>query len=188
MPEIVCATGDLLNDDCSDRGGIRAAYWTERGNVDLDTMLGDPLLFEPTNQTILNYAMVGGATFNRLEFEPEDSFYEFTYTEDVDMYEILVTMLFRGKNVGRRNVLAQALLCCDLFIHIFDYLGNQRVIGTDYNGVVFNRMPRRLRIGRHLDASGQLSQSKARDELDFTGRSFYAPMFAEVDEASIPLV
>lgn len=188
MPEITCSLEQILNPAvCNDRGGIRAAYWFERDKVDWDTMLGDPLQFDTTNQLILGYTMIGGAIMNKLTFERKNAFYDFTYTGDADVYEILVTMFFKAKDNDRKNKLQQAIACCDIGIHIYGNDGTQRVIGIDYNGVTMEQILEPLSVTRHLDSGGQLGTSRARDELDLGGESFFAPLFADVDEASLPL-
>jgi len=173
--------------DCNDRGGIRKAFWTEYNNIDWDTMLADPLLFDPTNEQILGYAMNGGAVFTEIEGESKNSFYEFTYTSEQDFYQLLVTFLFKGKDRTRRNRLQKAIACCNVVIHIYGRSGEQRVIGVDYNGEVFDPIVEFARVTRHLDSGGQLGTSRSRDELDLGGQSFYAPLWANVAESDIPL-
>ena len=188
MPEITCALNNILNPAvCNDRGGIRVAYWFDVDTVDWVTMAGDPLQFDTSSQEILGYTMLGGAVMYKLTFEPKEAFYEFTYTDETDIYTLLVTMLFKSKDIARRNALQEAIACCNIGLHIYSYSGHQRVIGQDWNGVVMSNVPSQLRVSRHLDHSGQLGSSKARDELDLGGEGFFAPLFANIDETSLPL-
>lgn len=188
MAEITCALDQITNPSvCNDRGGIRALYWFEVEDVDWAAMAADPLQFDTTNQEILGYTMVGGATMNKVTFERKEAFYEFTYTRDTDVYELLLTLLFKAKDIARRNSLQKAIACCNIGVHIYGNSGEQRVIAQDWNGNQFDNILEQLSVTRHLDASGQLGQSKARDELDLGGQSFYAPLFANVDEAALPL-
>ena len=189
MAVITCGLEEILNPDtCNDRGGIFEIYWTEYNNIDWATMLADPLQFDPTNQQILDYEMVGGATFNRLTFQRKEAYYEFTYTGEQDFYQILVTMALKGKDRDRRNKLMSAIQCCNVYLHIYENNGGQRAVGVDYNGEVFRDLLDTLHISRHLDAGGQLGTSKGRDEVDFGGEAFFAPLFANVPVANIPLV
>lgn len=189
MPEITCDLQDILNPTgCADRGGISKIYWTELANIDFATMAGDATKFDVTNQTILGYTMNGSGVFNKLEFnDPKAAFYDFTFTKDADVYELLISLAFKGKQVDRRNKLQAALQCCDIFLHIYGQNGTQRAVGIDWNGVSFNNIVDSLSITRHLDRGGQLGSTKAGDELDFGGQGFFAPLFATVAEASIPL-
>lgn len=189
MPAIVCELGQINGSaKCPDRGGFYDAYWTENQSVDWDTMFGDPLLFNPTTGQILDYAMVGGATFNRLTFDLKTAFYDFTYTSETDLFNLLLTMNFKGQDNDRKNALMSALQCCDVIFHLFANDGTQRVVGKDYNGLGFRDLLTPLRITRLLDSSGQLSTSKARVEMDLGGEGFFAPLFSTMDVADIPLV
>lgn len=188
MPDITCSLDAITTStDCKLRGGIRALYWTQYSNVDWATMVADPLQFDPTNQEVLDYTMVAAAVFTKVEFDRKNAFYDVTFTEDADVYAQLITMFFDGKDRARRNSLQAATLCCDIVAHVYDNNGTQRVFGVDYNGTSFDKQLTSLKVGRHLDSSGQLGQSKARDELDLSGEAFFAPLFADVDEASIPV-
>lgn len=188
MAEITCGLEGIQNPAvCNDRGGIRAAYWFERDKVDWDAMLIDPLQFDTTNHIILGYTMIGGAVMNKLTFERKNAFYDFTYTSDADTYEILITMFFKAKEAARRLKLQKAIACCDIGFHLYGNDGTQRVVGPDYNGLAIDQMLEPLRVTRHLDSGGQLGTSKGRDEVDLGGEAFYAPLFATVAEADLPL-
>lgn len=188
MAAITCALDEILNPAvCNDRGGIREAYWFNVDDVDWDDMAGDALKFDTTNQRILGYTMIGGATMNKLSFERKEAFYDFTYTADTDVYTLLITMLFKAKDEARRNSLQSAIACCNVGIHIYSNDGTQRVVGIDWNGDTFDGILEQLRVSRHLDSSGQLGSSRARDEMDLGGESFFAPLFAQVPVASLPL-
>jgi hypothetical protein len=188
MAEITCSLEQILNPSvCNDRGGIRAAYWFECDKVDWDTMIADPLQFDTTGHIVLGYTMIGGAVMNKLTFERKNAFYDFTYTSDTDVYVQLITMFFKAKDADRRLKLQQAIACCDIGFHIYANDGTQRVVCMDYNGEVIEQQLEPLRLTRHLDSGGQLGTSKARDEVDLGGESFFAPMFANVPEASLPL-
>lgn len=188
MAEITCQLDEILNPaTCNDRGGIRALYWFEADKVDWDAMAADPLQFDPATQTVLGYTMIGGATMNKLTFERKEAFYDFTFTRDADIYELLITLMFKAKDVARRNSLQSAIACCDVGLHIYTNDGTQRVVGIDWNGEMFDSIPEKLAVTRHLDSSGQLGSSRARDELDLGGESFFAPLFADVEESALPL-
>lgn len=188
MAEITCQLDAITNPAvCNDRGGIRALYWFEADKVDWATMAADPLQFDTTNQQILGYTMLGGAVMTKLTFERKEAFYDFTYTRDADVYELLITLMFKSKDIDRRNSLQSAIACCNVGLHIYDNSGVQRVVGQDWNGDSFNDILEELAIARHLDSSGQLGTSRARDEMDLGGQSFFAPLFADVLEADLPL-
>ena len=174
--------------NCADRGGYRKLYWFRPSEVDWATMLADPLLFDPATHTILDYAMIGGAVFTEVEFEPKSSFYDFTFTKETDVYSLLVSWIHKGKDPVRRLALQKAINCCDIGVHIYANDGSQRVIAQDYNGETMVDLLDPLAVGRHLDSSGQLGSSRSRDEIDLTGEAFYAPLFATVAEADLPLV
>jgi len=124
---------------------------------------------------------------NKLTFERKEAFYDFTYTADADVYELLITMFFKAKDSARRNSLQSAITCCNIGMHIYTNDGTQRVVGQDWNGESMDDMLEELRITRHLDSSGQLGTSRARDEVDLGGESFFSPLFADVAESELPL-
>lgn len=187
MALISCAL-DQINEVAScDRGGIRAIYWTNVANIDFDTMKADALQWDSANQEILGYTMLSSAVFNKVEFDRKTAFYEFNYSEDSDVYALLLTLGFKGKDKARRNSLQSAIKCCGIIAHIYSNDGTQRVVGIDFDGDDFNTIAERLKVGRHSDVGGQVGSSKANDEIDLVGESFFAPLFANVQEANIPL-
>ena len=188
MAEIQCGLDTITKpQNCNDRGGIRALYWVERSQVDFDAMLADATKFDPANQQILGYTMQAGAVFNKVEFERKEAFYSFGYTDELDAYNLLITLGFKGKSLARRNSLQKAIGCCDVYVHIYGNDGTQRTVGSDYNGEVFDPIVDALHITRHDDAGGQLGTSRSTDSLDLGGEAFFAPMFANVPESAIPL-
>ena len=70
-------------------------YWTEYQNIDWASMVDSATNFDTANHEVLEYIMVGGATWNKVEFEKKQSFYEFTYTADDDFYTLLLTLGFQ---------------------------------------------------------------------------------------------
>lgn len=188
MAEIICALDSVQNPiDCRDRGGIKSAYWTQFQNIDWAAMLSDETKFDTNTHEVLEWVMQDGGVFSKLTFERKLSFYENTYTRETDVYALLLTMVFKGKDAARRLSFQKAIQCCEIIVHVIENTGKQRVFGVDYDGNTIESIVDYFQIGRHLDAGGQLGTSTARDEIDLTGESFFAPLFAQVDEASIPL-
>lgn len=175
------------SDDCKIRGGIKTAYWAEYNDVDWGAMAGDATKFDTATETILGYTMTAGTKFKKLTFGRKNGFYDFTFTEDTDVYEQIITMIFEGKSNANRVAFKKSLNCCRIILHIFDNNCLERVVGVEWDGASFEPQIKTLRIGRHLDSSGQSGDSKARDEFDLTGESLFSPMFATVGEDNIPL-
>lgn len=188
MPLLTCSLDEIAKPaGCNDRGGLRAAYWAKKSEIDFAAMVSNVLTFTPATQLIIGYTMIGGAVFTPIAFEGVGSFYNFTYTRDTDLYEQLVTLVFKGKDNPRKIAFQKAILCCDIVVHLYGNAGEQRVLGVDYDGVSLNNIPGSLQITRHLDDGGNLGTAKAKDELDFGGQSLFAPLFANVAEADLPL-
>jgi hypothetical protein len=188
----VCATSCELSDlsastDCSIRGGLKSAYWVRYDEIDWATMAADPLQFDTATETILAYTMVGAAVWNKLTFDRKLGFYDFTYTEDDDVYQILLTVTFEGKSKTNRNALANSIACCDIVLQLYDNNCLGRTVGVDWDGTSFEPQIKKLRITRHLDSSGQFGDSKARDEVDIGGESLTPPLFSEADETALVL-
>lgn len=170
---------------CNDRGGIRALYVIENSQIDWAGMVGDPAYFDAANQEIIALKFTTGANAKKWTFERKEAFYEFTYTAEQDFYNLLITLAFKGKDRARRNALTSAIACCDVTVVIFGNGGEQRIVGIDYNGTTFDPILELLRVTRHVDAGGQLGSSRGRDELDFGGESFTAPLFGALTEADL---
>lgn len=186
-----CVTSCELNDitsaiGCNTRGGIRVVYWINYTEVDWDAMAISPAHFDAANYTILDYIMIGGATFRKLTFDSKTSFYEFIYTEDTGVYTQLITMIFEGKSAPNTLAFCNAVGCCNVVAHIFDNNCLARVVGPSWTGSVIGNQTKTLRIGRHGDYSGVFGDSIARDELDLTGESICPPLFSTIDELAIP--
>ena len=108
--EITCGLDEILKpDNCNDRGGIRAAYWFNSSDVDWDSMIAEPTDFDTTNHIILDYGMLNSATMNKINFEAKSGFFDFTYTSDADVYEILVQFMFRGSDNARELSFQKAI-------------------------------------------------------------------------------
>ena len=173
--------------DCSDNPGIRSLFWTEYDNIDWAAMAVDVADFDTANRLILDYTMVGGAVFERVDFERKTAYYTNTRTADTDVVSLLIAMTFKGKDNARKNSLDHAARSCNIVAHIFDENGKERVFGVDWDGVSFKRIVDFMTPGRILDDSGTRGSSKARDELDLTGEADFLPLFATVGEANIPV-
>lgn len=171
---------------CNDRGGIRSIYVIERNKIDL-AALTDPANFDSANQQFTAIPLIAGSTWKKWTFERKEAFYEFTYTAEQDFYTLLITLGFKGKDRSRRNGLQSSIACCDIVAVIFGNGGEQRIVGLDWNGDTFDPIVELLRVTRHNDAGGQLGSNRGRDELDLGGESFFAPLFANLTEADLPL-
>lgn len=188
MAQIQCGLQAITTaTNCNLRGGIRAVYVAQYGDVDWATMLGDNTKWDTATNTIKGYTMVGAATFKKLTFERTSALLDVTYTRDADVFEILLTVIFNGKENARKLALENMLQCCSLVAHVFYNTGVERVLGVEFNGSTFAEQIQPLRVTRYLDSAGQLGQGVARDEIDLGGQSFYAPLFATVTEANMPV-
>lgn len=174
-------------DDCNTRGGLSSAYWVKASDIDWNAMESDPTSFDPTEQKILGYIMVGAAVFTPIKFNRKGGSYSFTWTDETQSYEQLIPMIFEGKDSANRVAIQNAISCCKIILHLFDNNGLERVVGIEWNGSKFVPQVRNLRVVRHLDASGNLSGEKGREELDLGGESTFAPLYAEVGEANMPV-
>lgn len=183
-----CALEELsTTSECKNRGGMRVAYWVSSDQVDWATIVADALQWDTATEILLDYTMLLSATFTKVTFERKTAFYDFTFTTDEDLYQVLITFIFEGKNAARRLSLQKALNCCSIVFHLFDNNGLERVVGIEFDGTNLSDPISRLKVGRHLDSSGTFGDSKARDEVDLVAEHLCAPMFATVTEAQIPV-
>lgn len=185
---VPCVLGGFTSsDDCSSRGGLASAFWTKYDNIDWAAMAIDADNFNPTTLLILAYIMEASQVFTKLEFKIEDSTYDFTYTEETDAYDQLIKFVFEGKSNTQALAFRKAVGCCKIVMHLIDVNGLERVVGVEWTGTEFVKQLKTLRVVRHLDTSGQLGQSRARDEMDLGGKSIRAPLFSTVTSANIPV-
>lgn len=183
-----CALAGLEEpDDCNTRGGLSTAYWAKESDIDWVAMAADALQFDHATQTIKDYTMVGSTKFTQIQFNRKGGSYNFTYTSDTQSYAQLIPMIFEGKTNANKLAIQNAISCCKVILHLFDNNGLERVVGIEWNGTKFTTQVLKLKIVRHLDASGTLAGEKAREELDLGGESAYAPLYATVGEANMPV-
>lgn len=182
------------NTTCKTKGGIRTIYYEKYdffdwAAVEADVALGNANYFDATNQcwTAVPPLVTGGSLMAKMTFDRKSSFYEFTFTEDADVYEQVIDINFEGKSKANRNAFAKLVNCCDLIALIYDNNCQARIVGVEWNGSTFERQVKTLRIGTHADRSGQFGQSKAGDQIILVGESSIAPMVWEVAESLLPV-
>lgn len=178
-----CELTDLSTSDaCKVRGGISCIYWIRCTELDLEQMAAD---YDDTVGCLTGYVKKAPAVWSKLSFDKKNAFYDFTYTEDDDVYVQLITIIFEGQSKELRNAFCHAVQCCDIILHIIDNNCLTRTVGLEWDGCNFTKQTKTLRIGRHLDSSGQLGDSKARNEIDFVGESICPPIYNTVAEADL---
>lgn len=190
-----CALTAISYDtSCSIRGGMKTVYWARYSDIDWTLMTSNidnagPTIvsFDSVTKQFKKWYMVSGKKFAKLSFERKQGFYNFTFTEDTDVYTQIITMIFEGKSNANKNAFASAIGCCDIIAIIVDNNCLSRVVGVEYNGSTFEKQLKALKITRHLDASGQFGTDKARDEIDLGGESLTGPSYSLIAEADIPV-
>ena len=183
----LCQLDEIATDSaCQKRGSFNRAAWAKFSDIDWDAIAASAAHWTAATEVLLDYIMVGPAVFNPIESEKKLSEYNFTYTSDNDFYELLILIQFEGKSASRRLSLQKAISCCDIIFHIFDNNGMERVVGVEWDGTSLVKPLDSLVIGRHLDTSGNFTGSKPRDEVDLTGESLSAPLFATVGYGAMP--
>lgn len=173
--------------DCNLRGGLKTIKWIENQHIDWDEMTTNTANANVNvDGEVIQFAYTGSetdASWHTLTFERKLGSYNFTFTEDADVYEQLITVTFEGKSKADREIFLNALSVCKIVAVVYDNNCQARLIGVDYDGT-FTEQIKSLRIVRHLDASGEFGTSKARDEMDLGGESLFPPMY--VNTTSIP--
>ena len=176
---VPCELSNLTSGEaCEQSGGIAIAYWAQYSDIDWAAMVADTAKWDAATLTVKGYTMISGKVFKKIEFERKTPQYSFTYTNEQQFYAQVINMVLEGQSISQSTAIRKAIGCCNLVLHIIDNNGRHRVVGVEYTGSVFVKQLTGLRIGRHLDTSGQLSQTKSRDELDLTGESMRAPLYA----------
>lgn len=186
MAEIVCALEGINSPaNCTDKKGVRRAFFAQRSLIDWDAMLADPLKFSESDEQILGYTYLAGGKHVEIEYERRSGQFDATYTGDQGYYEVLFQFIMEGKDRTRTNALKRLAACCDLTVHVYLSDGSQRVIGIDYDGTIFDIPLSRFRVERHLDSAGAFDGDPARDEVDIQGQQEFAPLYANVPVADM---
>ena len=178
-----CALAEIPISTCIKQAGLKALFWALVSDIDLEATKANI----NADYELSAWVMEGAAVFNRIYFEREQAFYSATYTEDTDTYETLIQLMFEGKNAARTVALRNALGCCNIVIHTFDNSCVERVFGLEFDGTDLFSGLKPMRIGRHLDQSGQKGSSKSSDEIDIIGKQDMAPLFGTVTIAAMPV-
>lgn len=150
------------NSECGNKSGIRVAYWAKRTDVDWDSMATDNTKFDTTTKEILGYIMNTGGAFKKVSPNKKTSFYDFTYTNDTEIWLQNIKMDFLGKDNDRKNKFDNSTACCDMVVHVYGTDGTQRVVGIQWNGTDFEEQTEPFKVTQILDTSGQRGSSKAR--------------------------
>lgn len=155
--------------DCSDSPGLLTVYAAQDSDIDWTTM-ADVANYNDATYTILDWAMLGGGTWSKLQFERKNGQLTSTYTIDNGYYDVqLLNLLFKGKSSARTISLGQMVACCGLILQVHDNNGLARVIGKEFISGGWVDALDRAKVIRHLDTTGSFGNAddKARDEVDF---------------------
>lgn len=173
--------------ECATRGSFKTAYWAKCDEIDWEAMAASAPSFDPATEVILAYIMVNSAVFTKIESEKKSSQYNFQYTRANDFYTLAINLLFEGKSAARRLTIKEAILECCIILHIFDNNGLERVVGMEWVGGTFTLPVERLKIDVHDDISGLFGGTIPSDALTLAGEGLFAPLYATVGEANIPV-
>lgn len=171
------------NESCARGKGIKKAYYAKRSDIDWEAMAADAAQFDQDTCTISGFTMLGGATFNTLNFAKKSGYYDFTYTSDNGFYELLIKMIFEGKSAVNAKEICKLIQDCNYVMVIIDNNCEGRVVGQEFTDGIFDSPLSELEIGTHLDSSGQFGGDKPRDEIDWIGETTCAPLFHDISQA-----
>lgn len=178
----------LLPTECNIKGGVKSIYVARYGDIDWVAMETDPQKFDNTTQTVVEWVMNLAAVFKKWEFNRKLGEFNSTYTEESGLYENLITLIFEGNDPATRLSFVKSVNCCDLIVQIFDWNCQSRIFGVSFDGSSFLEIDiTPLKIVRHLDSSGAFGGDKTRNEIDLGGEAVYAPLFATMPEADVPV-
>lgn len=186
MPIIDCTSPATLTgytgvDACYQAGGVQALYFTEYDSVNWSSCT-------ISSDVLTAYVMNSGGVFVKVNTDPRNTFYNATYSNEAEVYDILLTGWFKTNTTAQRDSLFSMFGKC-LVCHMILNNCSERVIGVDLRGATaadFEVAPLPLQVLRHLDSSGQVGQSKARLEVDWGCEQWNPPIFSTVGESSIP--
>lgn len=188
MPSILGALEGVTNDtNCGKKPGIKHIFAAERKLVDWDAMKANALNFDSTNFEVLSYIYKTGGQHVEITFDRNTGQFDSTYNPDDKAYETVVQAVLSGKGRDRTHALRKLVDCCDLTLHLYMSDGTERVVGPEYDfeDDVFIEPVDKLAVSRHLDSQGTRGGDDPRDEIDFSGQTDYAPLFANVPVAEL---
>lgn len=176
--------------DCSDSPGLLTVYAAQDSDIDWTTM-ADVANYNDATYTILDWAMLGGGTWSKLQFERKNGQLISTYTLDNGFYDVqLLNLLFKGKSAARTISLGQMVACCGLILQVHDNNSLARVIGKEYISGGWVDALDRAKVIRHLDTTGSFGNAddKARDEVDFGAEHAYPLPYSSVTIATMDTI
>lgn len=188
MPDWVCDLGDVGTDDtCNDAGGLLTVFWIDKSDIDWTAMALEAN-YDTDTHSILNWIILGGATFGELTFQRKNGRLDALYTRDNGYYEVsLLNLLFLGRSVGRTISLGQAINCCGIVAQVFDNTGQAMVIGKEFQNGGWVDPLDNCAINRHLGTTGGFGNrdDKSRDEVDLLCQQITPPAYSDVDLATM---
>lgn len=169
MPDWSCSLDDIsTNDSCSGQGGLLTVFWIDQSDIDWDAMT-NVLNWDDANYEVLNWIMLGGASWNEITFQRKNGRLDALYTLDNGFYEVsLLNLILNGHTAARTLTLGQAIPCCGIIAQVHDNNSFARVIGKEFIDGAWIDPLDPLRIDRHLDTHGAFGDRNdvARDEFD----------------------
>ena len=182
MPSLyTCELNVITTQGSCDNGGIKKCYYAKNTDIDWSTMADAPLSWDADTYTISTFTMLGGAVFKTLTNAKRGGKYDFVYTQDAAVYDIMINLIFEGKSSVTSLNFTKLITCCNLCLVIMTNNGLGRVVGKEWDGDAFDDLVDNLRLDRHGDFGGELGGDKARDEMDIKGGGLYAPVHHDID-------
>lgn len=170
MPDFSCKVNDIGSaTNCSDKAGLLVVFAAQDSSIDWASM-ADAANYTDATYTIIQWAMNGGGTWHRFNFERKNGRLDATYTSDNGFYDAqLNNLLFKGKSATRTISFGQLIACCGLTLQIHDNNGLARVMGKEFVSGAWVDPLEKAKVTRHFDTTGAFGNAddKNRDEVDF---------------------
>lgn len=186
MAEFDCELDTMGGEDACAKGkGIRRAYVANNDLIDWEAMFLDPTKWDPVNEIVLGYIYKPGGRHYEVKFDRTVSTFNAERTRDNGYYEVLTSIQMEGNSASRSKTLKRYVECCNLQLHLYMANGTQRALGKDFDGEGFLDPVLKFEIERHRSDAGSFGGDASRDELDFSGRNEFDPLYANVPVADL---
>jgi len=163
---------------CNDKGGVLRMGWADASAIDAVTWDDDQI-------TAITFT--GGAAFNPLRIDPENSQFFDEYTKDAGCYEQTALMYFKALKCDTRDALSNAVGLCPIIL--VAELANCQVfiMGIHRRGTGYEiQYPMPLEPTRHRNDAGQMGGDRSRHEFELTGKSLQAMHCFDGDFEDLP--
>lgn len=177
-----CEVQDVVsNKTCATKGGLSCAFVTCLDNIDIEA--SSSLVTDTGTSCTMSGFVTTGGSWSQIGFSKKSASYSFKYTKSEGSYELIVDMLFDGKDPENTKAFCKLVEACNFVMVLFDRNCNARVVGLDWVDDQLQELGDDFGINEHDDNSGSFEGDSPFDSLQWSGKGECAPLFLDMTKA-----